>query len=40
MKDFNKVFGIGLSRTGTRSLNEALTILGIPSCHWPTDVGT
>lgn len=30
-----KVFGIGLSKTGTRSLNEALNILGIPSVHYP-----
>ncbi len=30
----SKVFGIGLSRTGTKSLNEALMILGIESAHW------
>lgn len=30
-----RVFGIGLSRTGTTSLNEALNILGIKSVHWP-----
>lgn len=31
----NKVFGIGLSRTGTSSLNEALEILGYRSVHFP-----
>jgi len=30
-----KVFGIGLSRTGTTSLSEALTILGYKSWHFP-----
>ena len=34
-----KVFGIGLSRTGTTSLNEALNILGIKSLHFPSFVG-
>jgi hypothetical protein len=29
-----KVFGIGLSRTGTTSLHEALTRLGLVSAHW------
>ncbi len=29
-----KIFGIGLPRTGTTSLKEALTLLGIPSIHW------
>src|SRR5262249_2021782 len=29
-----KVFGIGLSRTGTKSLSEALMILGIDAAHW------
>ena len=29
-----KVFGIGLSRTGTTSLNTALQILGYHSIHW------
>lgn len=33
----NKVFGIGLSHTGTRSLDKALNILGIKSIHWPLD---
>lgn len=31
-----KIFGIGLSRTGTSSLNEALTILGYNSLHFPS----
>ena len=31
----SKVFGIGLSRTGTTSLNNALDDLGIPSSHFP-----
>ena len=31
----NKVFGIGLSKTGTSSLNAALCLLGIPSVHLP-----
>jgi hypothetical protein len=30
----NKVFGIGLSRTGTTSLNACLNILGFDSKHW------
>ena len=30
-----KVFGIGLSKTGTTSLNKALCILGINAIHWP-----
>lgn len=35
-----KVFGIGLSRTGTTSLNKALNILGIKSIHGPHDPTT
>ncbi len=35
-----KVFGIGLSRTGTSSLNEALTSLGFASVHFPADRAT
>ena len=31
-----KVFGIGLSRTGTTSLTEALRILGYRALHFPT----
>ena len=33
----NKIFGIGLSHTGTRSLDLALTKLGFKSIHWATD---
>lgn len=29
-----KVFALGLSRTGTKSLNQALSILGYDSAHW------
>ena len=29
-----RVFGIGLNKTGTSSLHEALTILGFDSMHW------
>lgn len=32
-----KVFGIGLSRTGTVSLATALTALGIEARHYPHD---
>lgn len=32
-----KVFGIGLSRTGTTSLATALNLLGLRACHWPHD---
>lgn len=31
-----RVWGIGLTRTGTTSLNRALELLGIRSVHWPT----
>ncbi len=30
-----KVFGIGLSRTGTKSLSAALTLLGFRTAHFP-----
>lgn len=30
----SKIFGIGLSRTGTRSLSYALKILGYKSVHY------
>lgn len=33
-----KIFGIGLSRTGTTSLASALTRLGFPAVHYPTDM--
>lgn len=36
MRSFNKVFGIGLSRTGTKSLTAALEALGIPCQHFPS----
>jgi hypothetical protein len=35
-----KVFGIGLSRTGTLSLTKALTTLGIKTKHYPNDETT
>ncbi len=35
-----KVFGIGLSRTGTRSLTAALGILGFSVDHYPVDRAT
>jgi Sulfotransferase domain len=35
-----KVFGIGLSRTGTTSLTRALEWLGYRSVHWPHDPTT
>lgn len=33
-----KVLGVGLSRTGTTSLNHALEILGYCTVHWPHDL--
>lgn len=33
-----KIFGIGLSRTGTSSLTYALRILGYKACHFPTNL--
>ena len=33
----SKIFGLGLSRTGTTSLHIALVLLGIPSIHYPID---
>jgi len=38
--DGRKLFGIGLSRTGTSSLNDALVVLGLPSAHYPSDPAT
>jgi hypothetical protein len=35
-----KVFGLGLSKTGTSSLTEALNLLGIPAVHYPHDERT
>jgi hypothetical protein len=34
------VFGLGLSRTGTRSLTEALRLLGWDTVHYPVDADT
>lgn len=36
----HKVFGLGLSRTGTSSLGEALNQLGIKTIHFPYDATT
>ena len=36
----SKVFGIGLSKTGTSSLDRALNELGIQSIHFPSDPTT
>lgn len=38
--DRPKVFGLGLSRTGTRSLTHALQMLGWDCSHYPTDEDT
>ena len=35
-----KVFGIGMPKTGTSSLNAALEILGSHACHFPHDSTT
>ncbi len=35
-----KVFGLGLSKTGTTSLGEALNLLGIKTIHYPCDKQT
>ncbi len=35
-----KVFGLGLSKTGTSSLAEALNLLGIRTIHYPSDEST
>ena len=40
IRNDQKVFGIGLSKTGTTSLNDALNLLGIPSIHFPHDAQT
>lgn len=40
LQDREKVFGIGLSKTGTLSLTDALNILGIRSIHFPHDEQT
>lgn len=33
-----KIFGLGLSKTATKSLHVALEILGYKSTHWPEDI--
>jgi hypothetical protein len=38
--DFNKVFCLGLSRTGTTSLHEAFRALGLRSVHFPIHLFT
>lgn len=38
MEEINKVFGIGLPKTGTTSLNSALSQLGFTSLHNPLDL--
>ena len=35
-----KVFGLGLSKTGTSSLTDALNLLDIPAAHYPHDERT
>jgi hypothetical protein len=35
-----KIFALGLSRTGTSSLNEALRVLGHRAVHFPDDAAT
>ena len=38
--DKPKIFGLGLSRTGTRSLTAALQVLGFDTSHYPIDEDT
>src|SRR6266508_2610995 len=40
LENHQKVFGLGLSKTGTTSLTKALNILGIRSIHFPNDQQT
>ena len=40
MDNTSKIFGIGLSRTGTKSLTVALNTLGWHVAHYPTDEQT
>ena len=35
-----KIFGLGLSRTGTSSLGQAIDLLGFPTIHYPYDSDT
>lgn len=39
MKEYNKIFGIGISRTGTKSLAGAIRLLGFSAIHWPKNMG-
>lgn len=39
-RSWNKIFGIGLSKTGTTSLAAALRILGLRACDYPHDART
>lgn len=39
-RKYNKVFGIGLSKTGTSSLGIALNRLGVPTIDYPHDPAT
>lgn len=39
-KEKHKVFGLGLSRTGTRSLTAALHTIGVDLVHYPVDEDT
>jgi len=36
--DKARVFGVGLSRTGTSSLTKALSVLGWKAVHWPLSI--
>lgn len=38
MRKFNKIFGVGLSRTGTTSLSWALLRLGLKVVHFPEKI--
>lgn len=40
MNRTQKIFGIGLPKTGTTSLHHAAKILGLRSVHWPRDPQT
>jgi hypothetical protein len=40
LEQHQKVFGLGLSKTGTSSLTEALNLVGIRSVHYPFDERT
>ena len=36
----NKIFGLGIGRTATKSLTSALSILGYDCLHWAPDLAT